>query len=251
MTGESRRVIWLGLGAALVVLGAFTLWPSPEATESLARPIAEAPGSNRGESDARLSADFGEAPAKGTPSSPPDTPSTPATAPSESPSAASHPAGTPTADWVKERYAAAQDQRQTIRDGALQERRKLNVKERAAYWNVESQLIDQIGREAYDRILYDEGRNNRSRVHWVAPGSNAGQAGIESGDVILSYGGEAAFAPRSVREINRLFPPDEEVIVQVDRDGEILEFTIGTDMRDRGRSGIVNGMTLLPFAVRP
>ena len=88
-------------------------------------------------------------------------------------------------------------------------------------------------------------------MHWVAPGSNAGQVGIQKGDVILAYGGEPVFGPLSLRETNRLFPPGGEIVVQVNRNGEILEFTMGTDRVNRKRSAIVNGMTLLPISVKP
>ena len=153
--------------------------------------------------------------------------------------------------WTEERYAAAQAEREGIREGALRERRKLNVEERMEYWAVESRLIDEIGADAYDQFLYDNGRMNRSKVHWVAPNSHAGQAGIESGDILVSYGGKPVFGPRSVRETNRLFPPGEQIVVQVERAGQVMEFTLSSDMRNRQRSGIVNGMTLLPVAMEP
>jgi membrane-associated protease RseP (regulator of RpoE activity) len=154
-------------------------------------------------------------------------------------------------DWIRERYDAAQAERAAIQAAANREHRKLNVKERVAYWGAEARLIDAIGVEAYDELLYDNGRSNRSLVNYVAPRSTAGQAGIQNGDVLVSYGGEPAFGPRSVRENNRLFEPGEQVVVVVERDGEILEFLVDADHRKRGRSGIVNGMTLLPFAVEP
>ena len=153
--------------------------------------------------------------------------------------------------WTEERYAAAQAEREAIREGALSERRKLNVEERMEYWAVESRLLDEIGPEAYDQFHYDNGRKNRTKVHWVASNSHAGQAGIEGGDILISYGGEPVFGPRSAREINRLVPPGEEIIVQVERNGQVLEFLLSSDMRNRRRSGIVNGMTLLPMAVEP
>lgn len=154
-------------------------------------------------------------------------------------------------DRIQERYDAAQAERAAIKAAANRKHRKLNVKERVAYWEVEARLIDAIGVQAYDQLLYDNGRKNRSRVNYVGPGSNAGQAGIQNGDVLVSYGGEPAFGPRSVRESNRLFEPGEQVVVVVRRRGEILEFLVDADHRKRGRSGIVNGMTLIPFAVEP
>lgn len=138
-----------------------------------------------------------------------------------------------------------------MRAAANRQHRKLNVKERGAYWEVEARLIEVIGAKAYDQLLYDNGRKNRSRVQYVAPLSNAGQAGIQNGDVLVSFGGELVFGPRSARENNRLFEPGEQVVVVVQRAGELLNFRVDADHRKRGRSGIVLGMTLLPFAVEP
>jgi len=153
--------------------------------------------------------------------------------------------------WIHERYEAAQEERKAIKAAANREHRKLNVKERIAYWEVESRLIDEIGIDAYDELLYENGRNNRTRVNWVAPRSNAGHAGIENGDILVSYGGEPVFGPRSAREMNRNFEPGETIVVVVQRGDRLLEFLIDADFRPRGRSGIVNGMTLIPLAVKP
>ncbi len=120
-----------------------------------------------------------------------------------------------------------------------------------AAWVAEAQLLDEIGPVAYDQLLYEQGRDNRSKVQFVAKRSNAGQAGIQRGDVILSYGGEPVFAPHSLRETNRLFAPGGEIVVQVDRGGEILEFAVATDHIDRGRSAVVNGMVLAPVSQDP
>ena len=258
MTRGVQRIGLLLAGAVLLALTAVVFWPPPESGE-LASSVEVLPLD--GEPDASPPA----APVAETstnkssspfisPSSPSSSSSSSATPPSSPPSSATPPSSLSAddrEDWLQERYGGALEERETIREGALRERRKLNVKERGEYWAVEARLVDEIGIEAYDELLYQDGRSNRSRVHWVAAGSHAGQAGIQKGDIILSYGGEPVFAPRSVRETNRLFPPGEQVVVEVDRDGEILEFTLATDLRNRGRSGIVNGMTLLPFSVRP
>lgn len=154
-------------------------------------------------------------------------------------------------DWIHERYEAAQEEREAMKATANREHRKLNVKERIAYWEVESRLIDEIGVDAYDELLYENGRHNRSKVNWVSPRSNAAEVGIENGDILVSYGGEPVFAPRSARETNRNFEPGETIEVVVLRGDRLLKFLIDADFRQRGRSGIVNGMTLVPLAVKP
>ena len=156
-----------------------------------------------------------------------------------------------TQEWIRERYEAAQVERAAIKSAANREHRKLNVEERIAYWEVEARLIEEIGADAYDELLYENGRENRSRVHWLAAGSSPAEAGIQRGDILVSYGEWPAFGPRSVREANRLFEPGEQLVVVVDRDGQLLEFVVDADPLWRGRSGIVNGMTLLPLAMEP
>ena len=253
----------------ILALAGAVFWPPPESGEQGSRvdalplegePDALPPAAPVAEASTNNSASPSISPSlsspSATPSSSPSSSATRPSSPSPSPiSSSATPSSSPSADdredWLDERYGGALEERETIREGALRERRKLNVKERGDYWAVEARLVDEIGVEAYDKLLYQDGRSNRSRVHWVASGSHAGQAGIQKGDIILSYGGEPVFAPRSVRETNRLFPPGGQVVVEVDRDGEIFEFTLATDLRNRGRSGIVNGMTLLPFSVRP
>ena len=259
VTRGAQRIGLLLAGAMILALAGAVFWPPPESGKQGSRldalplegepdalpPAAPVAGASTNNSASPSISPSSSSSSATRPSSPSPSPISSSATPSSSPSADDR------EDWLDERYGGAQEERETIREGALRERRKLNVKERGDYWAVEARLVDEIGVEAYDQLLYQDGRSNRSRVHWVASGSHAGQAGIQKGDIILSYGGEPVFAPRSVRETNRLFPPGGQVVVEVDRDGEILEFTLATDLRNRGRSGIVNGMTLLPFSVRP
>ena len=252
MASELQRGGWMLAGVGLAALGAFVLWEqfdpvSPGSTASPAIP-ADTNDVHSGQAGrgASLEASAVDASEEELPAS-----SAKEAAPAAVEESERIRSRKPDMNWIEERYAAAQAEREAIREGAIRERRKLNVEERIDYWAVEARLIDEIGPEAYDRLLYDDGRKNRTRVHWVAPHSHAGRAGIENGDVIISYGGEPIFSPRSIRETNRLFPPGQQIVVEVYRNGQILKFTIASDQRDRGRSGIVNGMTLLPFAVEP
>ena len=249
MANAVPRSAWIGAAALLLALAALLYMWAPDSGEL--NPVTEAPAPH-----SALPAQGNSAPPGADPVETEDfletarvfgSPSLPSPSSSESSSAD----GDMRADWIQERYDAAQDERAAIKAAANRQHRKLNVKERVAFWEVEARLIEEIGVEAYDQLLYDNGRKNRSRVQYVAPRSNAGQAGIQNGDVLVSYGGEPVFGPRSVRENNRFFEPGDEVIVVVERDGELHEFLVDADHRKRGRSGIVLGMTLLPFSVRP
>ena len=241
----------LAAGATLLALVAVVFWPSPESAE---------PGP--GTDVLQLERERGAAPRPGASAEAPKEQLASPSAPSL-PSEPGSPSASSSAHLSRSSSpppsAEVRGERETTREGAAPQLRKLGVKKRAneraeenaASWAAEARLIDEIGIEAYDERLYQEGRSNRSEVNWVAPGSNAGQVGIQKGDVILAYGGEPVFGPLSLRETNRLFPPGGEIVVQVNRNGEILEFTMGTDKVNRELSAIVNGMTLLPLSVKP
>ena len=154
-------------------------------------------------------------------------------------------------DWIEERYASAQARRAEIKDAATAQHRKLRPHELAQSWGIEFELIGEIGAPAYDRMLYDQGRSNRTRVHWVAPGSYADLAGIERGDIPLSIGGQPVFSPQSVRERKWQEDPGSQVPIEVLRNGQVITLQMTNDELNRGRSGVINEMTLIPFSEEP
>ena len=153
--------------------------------------------------------------------------------------------------WIRARYEEAQLRRTAIKAIAIREHRRLNAEEFASSWAIEFEFQDEIGTDAYDQLMYDLGRKNRVRVNWVAPGSYAAEAGVMRGDIILSYGDDSVFSPQSVRQRDRLLDPNQQIVVEVERDGAVLRLTMNPDEEMRGRSGIVYGMTLIPFLRQP
>lgn len=154
-------------------------------------------------------------------------------------------------DWIEERYQNAQARRAEIKDAATAEHRKLRPDELAQSWGIEFELVDEIGSSGYDRMLYDEGRANRTKVHWVGPGSNADLAGIERGDIPISFDGHPVFSPQFFRERKWEQNAGAVVPIEVLRNGEIVALLMTNDELIRSRSGVINGMTLLPFAEEP
>ena len=75
--------------------------------------------------------------------------------------------------------------------------------------------------EAYD-IDVGEG----AVVAEVLDGGGADEAGIESGDVIVAFDGEAITSMSELTTLVRTFAPGDEVEVVLDRDGERLELTV-------------------------
>ena len=87
--------------------------------------------------------------------------------------------------------------------------------------------------DEYDRYLYASGQDNRVRVGEVFGSSAAEQAGIQAGDVILSYGGERVFALEQMNDLRSTGEIGSPVIVEIVRNGQPIQVTI-----PRGPMGI-------------
>ena len=97
----------------------------------------------------------------------------------------------------------------------------------------EESLRDQLGESAYDAYLYASGQSNRIAVTSVLASAQAGQAGIEAGDHILRYDNQRVYNWRDLRTATTSGDISDVVEVEVDRDGETLQFYLA-----RGPLGI-------------
>jgi len=97
----------------------------------------------------------------------------------------------------------------------------------------EESLRDQLGESAYDAYLYASGQSNRVAVTSVLASAQAGQAGIEAGDHILRYDNQRVYNWRDLRTATTSGDISDVVEVEVDRDGETLQFYLA-----RGPLGI-------------
>jgi predicted metalloprotease with PDZ domain len=97
----------------------------------------------------------------------------------------------------------------------------------------EESLRDQLGESAYDAYLYASGQSNRVAVTSVLASAQAGQAGIEAGDHILRYDNQRVYNWRDLRRATTSGDISDVVEVEVDRDGETLQFYLA-----RGPLGI-------------
>ena len=264
MTKKTWRSLLLMVGVMLLAAGAVLFWPSPESgvpgpsTDEVQVERESAAGP---EAVTSAGVPESESASEPSPSSSPESDSSPSVvsrSARESSSTSARPRAEASERWAQRRSRDVQDDEEASPQGEGAEPEQLRragalarVDALRAAGAADAQILDEIGPAAYDQLLYEQGRDNRSKVQFVAERSNAGQAGIQRGDVILSYGGEPVFAPRSLRESNRLFAPGGEIVVQVDRGGQILELTVETDPIDRGRSAVVNGMVLAPVSQDP
>lgn len=88
--------------------------------------------------------------------------------------------------------------------------------------SLDQQLRNQLTNDEYDLMLYATGKNNRVEVTDTLQDSAAGYAGIHSGDVILSYGGDRIFEPATLFEATSQGNLGEITEVTVQRGGETL-----------------------------
>jgi len=90
--------------------------------------------------------------------------------------------------------------------------------------NRELALREQLGDAAYDAYLYAAGRPNRLVVTSVLESAQAGQAGIVSGDRIISYDNRRIYNWRDLREAMAGGSLTDTVEIEVERDGDNLQF---------------------------
>jgi len=88
--------------------------------------------------------------------------------------------------------------------------------------DIQSQFREEIGEHDYDAVLYASGRNNRVRVQDLLRGSAAADAGVQAGDVILSYAGERVFDPSMLYKWTKEGAIGESVELEVLRGGRIV-----------------------------
>jgi len=119
-------------------------------------------------------------------------------------------------------------------------------------------LIKPIGDDVVKALKLDNG--NGAIVVSVSPGSGAEKAGVESGDIILSYDGHAIDQGADLPPLVAMTKPGSKVPVQILRDGkkQTFDVTIGTMPRDKnaklaeaGASATQkNGSTVLGLSVQ-
>jgi C-terminal processing protease CtpA/Prc len=87
-------------------------------------------------------------------------------------------------------------------------------------------LRQEIGDEAYDRVLYLTGQPNRVVVESVIDESPAHMSGLQAGDVVLGYADSRIFSYSDLRDATRAGARDEYVVLRVQREGETLDLSL-------------------------
>lgn len=101
-------------------------------------------------------------------------------------------------------------------------------------------LREELGDQGYDEYLFNSKQNNRVRISSVMLGSPAEQAGIEKGDVVLSYDNNRVFDWQELKGATAQGELGEYVSLSVYRNGEVYSFSV-----PRGTLGMQLGATRL------
>ncbi len=139
------------------------------------------------------------------------------------------------AGLLRARYEQLELERLYLRNQSRREgwdRQRLRDELRAVE-RKESEIKDQLGEDAYDAYRFAAGLPNRVAVTSVLPSAQAGEAGIEPGDFIMRYDDERIYDWFDLQEATAAGQVGEMVSLEVERDGETLQFYL-----QRGPLGI-------------
>lgn len=102
----------------------------------------------------------------------------------------------------------------------------------------ETSLREELGDDGYDRYLFANRQNNRVLVSSVMLGSQAELAGIQQGDLILSYDDQRLFDWSELQHATTQGERGEYVNINVWRDGQLVNLWV-----PRGPLGVRLGAT--------
>ncbi len=139
------------------------------------------------------------------------------------------------AGLLRARYEQLELERLYLRNQSRREgwdRQRLRDELRAVE-RKESEIKEQLGEDAYDAYRFAAGLPNRVAVTSVLPSAQAGEAGIEPGDFIMRYDDERIYDWFDLQEATAAGQVGEMVSLEVERDGETLQFYL-----QRGPLGI-------------
>jgi PDZ domain len=132
----------------------------------------------------------------------------------------------PEASRLRERYEQQELAELELRNRAMREgwlgRPRYDMELRA----LRERLRAEVGDEDYDRMLWAAGRSNRVAVAGVLSGSPAEAAGLEVGDVVISYGGHSIFDGGELIHATVRAEPGGHSRLVVLRNGEETSFDV-------------------------
>jgi len=128
------------------------------------------------------------------------------------------------AAWIQERLDESELQQLYLRDRATREgwlNEPRYNKERRVYLNAVTELRDEVGDEAYDRLLYTLGRANRVVIRDILQNSPAAQYGLQGSDQIIEYDGQRIFGSKELSSLVNQGGSGVMTLLRVKREGVI------------------------------
>jgi len=128
------------------------------------------------------------------------------------------------AAWIQERLDEIELQKLYLRDRATREgwlEEPRYNKERREYLNAVTELRDEVGDDAYDRLLYTLGRANRVVIQDVMQNSPAAQYGLQGSDQIIEYDGQRIFGSKELSSLVTQGGSGVMTLLRVKREGSI------------------------------
>jgi hypothetical protein len=87
-------------------------------------------------------------------------------------------------------------------------------------------LRDSIGDDTYERYLKTQGQPTSIEITQVLASSPGANVGLQPGDRIARYNGERVFSITDLRMLTMQGNPGEDVVVEVERDGVLMQLTL-------------------------
>jgi hypothetical protein len=92
--------------------------------------------------------------------------------------------------------------------------------------SVRAALREELGDESFDLLLYASDQHNRVVVRSLLAQSPATEAGLEAGDVILSYDGQRVFRMNELKRMTASGSAGESVPMEILRDGDRVSLSV-------------------------
>jgi hypothetical protein len=143
---------------------------------------------------------------------------------------------------LRERWEQWQMERLYIIDQATREGWLRSPRHRQEQLSVRQALREDLSDQDYDLLLFATGQPNRVAVRDVLDRSPARDAGLQTGDIILSYGDTRVFRPRELKRQTAAGEPGEFVRLGVARGDQRITLYV-----PRGPLGVfLKPLTLAP-----
>ncbi len=87
-------------------------------------------------------------------------------------------------------------------------------------------LRDDFGDDAYDQFLYVTGSPNRVQIQEVYQGSAAYDAGLQPGDIVVSYASNRIYTMTALRDSTLQGVSGESILLEFERDGSTVTTSV-------------------------